>query len=185
MQPLALSASLGDVQDYVAKMETERGLAGLSVDSQCLKLAEEVGELTAAALDHHDEIAGECVDVLILLTSIANRVGIDLATAVHRRSPGPGTVGLTHLSARAPSTGFAELDLTRLCMRAAIETGEVCRAVRELLGNPSDPQGRTVALADTCADLALLIGAIAGRQDFDLAESWRAKEAINNGRTWT
>jgi hypothetical protein len=96
----------------------------------------------------------------ILLTSIANRAGIDLATAVHRRSLGPGTAGLTHLSTRAPSTGFAELDLARSCMRAAIETGEVCRAVRELLGNPSDPQGRTVTLADTCADLALLIGAI-------------------------
>jgi NTP pyrophosphatase (non-canonical NTP hydrolase) len=48
MEPLNPGASLSRIQDYVAKMETERGLDNQNLPSQCLKLGEEVGELYRA-----------------------------------------------------------------------------------------------------------------------------------------
>jgi NTP pyrophosphatase (non-canonical NTP hydrolase) len=91
MNPLAQGASLADIQDYVAKMEIERGLAGLGIDSQCLKLGEEVGEPYRAVRKTNGDptdpegrtvdIAEECVDVMILLMSIANRAGVALEDA--------------------------------------------------------------------------------------------------------
>jgi NTP pyrophosphatase (non-canonical NTP hydrolase) len=91
MDPLAQGASLADIQGYVAKMEIERGLAGLGIDSQCLKLGEEVGELYRAVRKANGDpadpdgrtvdIADECVDVMILLMSIANRAGVGLEDA--------------------------------------------------------------------------------------------------------
>ncbi|TDB80985.1 hypothetical protein E1264_33315 [Actinomadura sp. KC216] len=172
------------MQEYVEKMEIERGLAGLSLGSQCLKLAEEIGEL-AAASGEDDEVPGECVDVLILLASILNRAGIDLERTVADRFPGTGRVTLADLPARMAGSDLVGLDVAGLCVRAAIETGELCRAVRKLNGAPSDPGGRTVVLAETCADLVLLLGAFAHLLSFDLAEAFRAKEEINNSRVWT
>jgi hypothetical protein len=49
MKPLSLGASLPRIQDYVAKMETERGLDKQDLPSQCLKLGEEVGEMPRRA----------------------------------------------------------------------------------------------------------------------------------------
>ena len=48
MEPLSRGASLAGIQDYVARMETERGLDQQDLTSQCLKLGEEVGELYRA-----------------------------------------------------------------------------------------------------------------------------------------
>ncbi|MCO6007968.1 hypothetical protein NE236_23600 [Actinoallomurus purpureus] len=91
MDLLTHGASLADLQDYVAKMEVERGLDHLAVDSQCLKLGEEVGELFRAVrkangdpADPHGrvvDIGEERANVLILVASIANRKGIDLEAA--------------------------------------------------------------------------------------------------------
>jgi NTP pyrophosphatase (non-canonical NTP hydrolase) len=91
MQPLSCGASLPDIQSYVAKMETERGLDGQDLTDQCLKLGEEVGELYRAVRKLQGQpqdpagrvahVAEEAADALILLASIANRCGIDLETA--------------------------------------------------------------------------------------------------------
>ena len=91
MEPLINGASLGAIQDYVAKMENERGLDKQDLSSQCLKLGEEVGELYRAVrkLERQPQdptgrvadIGDEAADVLILLASIANRCGIDIETA--------------------------------------------------------------------------------------------------------
>ncbi|WP_433189214.1 MazG nucleotide pyrophosphohydrolase domain-containing protein [Actinoallomurus sp. CA-150999] len=104
MDALAPRASLADVQDYVAKMEVERGLDHLDIDSQCLKLGEEVGELY--------------------------------------------------------------------------------RSVRKANGDPSDPNGRVVDIAEECADVLILVASIANRKGIDLEAAFRAKEAKNNHRTW-
>ena len=104
MAPLDPGVSLTGLQDYVAKMEVERGLAGQGAESQCLKLGEEVGELF--------------------------------------------------------------------------------RAVRKANGNPSDPQGRTVDIADECADVLILLMSITNRYGINLDDAIRAKEAKNNQRTW-
>ena len=48
MEPLNPGASLPNIQDYVRRMEAERGLDHQDLSSQCLKLGEEVGELYRA-----------------------------------------------------------------------------------------------------------------------------------------
>ena len=184
MQPLRREGSLADVQEYVARLEAERGLAGLGLQSQCLKLVEEVGELAAAALSAPDQIPGECVDVLILLASVANRAGVSLHRALADRFSGGEVPALQGLAAQAIVGELAEADLKELSVRAAIETGELCRAVLKLGGGPSDPQGRTVDLAQECAALVLVVAAFAFRRGFDLAEAFRAKEQLNNRRVW-
>jgi len=91
MEPLSPGASLPRIQDYVAKMETERGLDKQDLPSQCLKLGEEVGELYRAVRKLQGQpqdlggriadIGDEAVDTLILLMSIVNRCGINLEDA--------------------------------------------------------------------------------------------------------
>jgi NTP pyrophosphatase (non-canonical NTP hydrolase) len=91
MEPLNPGAALPTIQDYVARMEAERGLDQQDLASQCLKLGEEVGELYRAIRklrgDPQDpdgrtaEVGDEAVDTLILLMSIVNRCGINLEDA--------------------------------------------------------------------------------------------------------
>jgi len=91
MEPLSPGAALTGIQDYVAKMEAERGLDKQDLSAQCLKLGEEVGELFRAVRrlqgqpqDPGGRVADggdEAADVLILLMSIVNRCGISLEDA--------------------------------------------------------------------------------------------------------
>ena len=94
MEPLNPGASLPKIQDYVARMEIERGDTQ-DLPSQCLKLGEEVGEpfravrkLQGQPQDPGGRIAGvgdEAADTLILLISIANRCGINLEDALRAK----------------------------------------------------------------------------------------------------
>jgi NTP pyrophosphatase (non-canonical NTP hydrolase) len=91
MEPLNPGASLPDIQDYVRRMEAERGLDHQDLSSQCLKLGEEIGELYRAVRKLQGnpqdpsgriaDIGDEAVDALILLMSIANRCDINLEDA--------------------------------------------------------------------------------------------------------
>jgi NTP pyrophosphatase (non-canonical NTP hydrolase) len=84
-------ASLPNIQDYVRRMEAERGLDHQDLSSQCLKLGEEVGELYRAVRKLQGnpqdpsgriaDIGDEAVDALILLMSIVNRCDINLEDA--------------------------------------------------------------------------------------------------------
>jgi NTP pyrophosphatase (non-canonical NTP hydrolase) len=92
MKPLSPGISLSQIQDYVARMETERGLDKQDLPSQCLKLGEEVGELFRAVRKLQGQpqdpggriadIGDEAADTLILLISIVNRCGINLEDAL-------------------------------------------------------------------------------------------------------
>jgi NTP pyrophosphatase (non-canonical NTP hydrolase) len=91
MEPLNLGASLPDIQDYVRRMEAERGLDHQDLPSQCLKLGEEVGELCRAVRKLQGnpqdtrgrtaDVGDEAVDALILLVSIVNRCDVNLENA--------------------------------------------------------------------------------------------------------
>jgi NTP pyrophosphatase (non-canonical NTP hydrolase) len=91
MESLTQGAPLPVIQDYVARMEAERGLDHQDLPAQCLKLGEEVGELFRAVRHRqghpHDpagriaDVGDEAADVLILLLSIVNRCGISLEDA--------------------------------------------------------------------------------------------------------
>src|SRR5690242_4429156 len=92
MPELSSHPTLKDLQNYINEMEIERGFDDNTVMQKCLMLGEEVGELFKSVRKSHGgmrlatkgyepDAAGEIADVLILLTSIANRLGIDLETA--------------------------------------------------------------------------------------------------------
>lgn len=91
MEPLSQGASLPGIQDYVAKMEAERGLDKQDLPSQCLKLGEEVGELYRAVrklqgqpqdpAERIADVGDKAADALILLMSNVNRCGINLEDA--------------------------------------------------------------------------------------------------------
>ncbi|GAA1107988.1 MazG nucleotide pyrophosphohydrolase domain-containing protein [Nocardiopsis metallicus] len=84
--------NLAQIQEYVAKMELERGFANSTTVDQALKLAEETGEVCKAVrkcaslrMDPNStvgELGAELADVLIYVAAIANREGLDLSQAL-------------------------------------------------------------------------------------------------------
>lgn len=85
--------TLADIQQYVKDMEQERGFAKETVLQNCLLLSEEVGELFKVVRKSHADMAidiekeyeldaaGEIADIIIVLTAIANRMGVDMEQA--------------------------------------------------------------------------------------------------------
>ena len=88
--------TLGDIQDYVAKIEIERKRDHENIAKKFLMLVEEVGELMIANRkkphtikpDHNPKFASideELADILNYICSIANRFGVDLETAFRNK----------------------------------------------------------------------------------------------------
>ena len=87
--------TLGDFQDYVRKLEDERGFTDQSAIEKCLLLGEELGELFKAVrktmklkTDVNANIGSideEIADMLIYLCSIANRFDIDIEKAFRKK----------------------------------------------------------------------------------------------------
>ncbi len=84
--------TLKKLQQYVRNLEKERGFDHEKVLQKCLMLGEEVGELfkairreqKVAKTDENSErfeVANEMADILIVLSTIANRLEIDLEEA--------------------------------------------------------------------------------------------------------
>lgn len=95
MPELKQNPTLKDFQDYVVKLEEERGFTEQTVLQRSLLLGEEVGELFKAirkseqmGVDQKSIIGSvdeELADVLIFLCSIANRFNIDLEKAFREK----------------------------------------------------------------------------------------------------
>lgn len=95
MRPLAADASLTDLQQYVAAMETARGFSHRTVLEQALLLGEELGELYKAIRKNQDlptateslvgTVDEELADLLIFLCAIANRLEINLTDALRNK----------------------------------------------------------------------------------------------------
>ncbi len=91
MPDLKDQPTLADIQEYVSKLEAERGFEGNTLQQSALLLGEEIGELFKAlrkaqkmSLDKKSSVGSvdeELADVLIYICSIANRSGIDLEQA--------------------------------------------------------------------------------------------------------
>lgn len=85
--------TLGDIQTYVREMGKERGFDHENILQQCLLLNEEIGELMKCVRKSHAgmgidsnktyefDTAGEVADIIIVLTSIANQLGVDMEQA--------------------------------------------------------------------------------------------------------
>jgi NTP pyrophosphatase (non-canonical NTP hydrolase) len=95
MLHLAQNPTLKDFQDYVVRLEKERGFTDNTVIQNALMLGEEVGELFKAIRkvekmkvddnSHTYYVGEEMADILIYLCSLANRMNIDLEQAFRNK----------------------------------------------------------------------------------------------------
>ncbi len=87
--------TLQEVQQYIKEVIEIRGFSNQEIEKTMLLLLEEVGELaksirknaTDMGIDnnkanHYDTIESEIADVLIVLCSVCNKLGIDLYKAL-------------------------------------------------------------------------------------------------------
>ena len=92
---LEKSDSLSNIQLYINKVLEIRKLNDQSPEKKMLLLTEEVGELAKAirkeqtdmhidleGIDRYESISGEVADVLIVLLSLCNELGIDCYDAL-------------------------------------------------------------------------------------------------------
>lgn len=87
--------TLNDFQEYVRKLEDERGFTQQNAIEKCLLLGEEMGELFKAVrktmklkTDVNANIGSvdeEIADMMIYLCSIANRFNIDIEQAFRKK----------------------------------------------------------------------------------------------------
>lgn len=90
--------TLKDVQNYIKNVIEIRGFDKQPVEQTMLLLIEEVGELAKAIrkdattmksdknkLEHYDTIESEIADVFIVLTSVCNKLNIDLYDVVKNK----------------------------------------------------------------------------------------------------
>lgn len=89
--------TLNDLQKYVEQLEQERGFTKDHISAKCMLLAEEVGELLKCVRKTHTTLgvdagkkyeldaAGEIADIIIVLTTIANRLGVNIEQAFREK----------------------------------------------------------------------------------------------------
>lgn len=95
MPKLNEKPTLAELQRYVAELEVERGFSDQDVLQKCLLLGEEVGELFKSIRKHQrmsidpasktSPVADELADLLIMMCSVANRVDVDLESALRQK----------------------------------------------------------------------------------------------------
>jgi NTP pyrophosphatase (non-canonical NTP hydrolase) len=95
MPILGNKPTLKEIQKYVEALEKERGFSKVSVIKNCLQLGEEIGELFKAVrkteklkIDKNSKFTSveeELADILIYISSIANRYNIDLENAFRNK----------------------------------------------------------------------------------------------------
>jgi NTP pyrophosphatase (non-canonical NTP hydrolase) len=88
MPELKKNPTLDQFQEYVKKLEEERGFSDQTILDKCLLLGEEVGELFKAvrkteglvvdANSDFTDVGDELADILIYLCAIANRKNLNL-----------------------------------------------------------------------------------------------------------
>lgn len=95
MPNLKSNPILSDYQEYVVKLEEERGFSDQTAKDKCLLLGEEIGELFKAVrklegvkIDVNSKfgtVDEELADILIYVCAIANRYNVDLETAFREK----------------------------------------------------------------------------------------------------
>lgn len=90
--------SLKDIQNYIKEVIKIRGFSNQKIENTMLLLTEEIGELAKAIrkesttmsidknkIGNYDTVESEVADVFIVLTSICNKLDIDLFSAVKEK----------------------------------------------------------------------------------------------------
>ncbi len=90
------NTTLANIQNYVDRMEKERGFDKDSILHKFLLLTEELGELGKTIRKNYTNMglasnapdqntSHEIADVLIVLCSVANKAGVDIGKALHEK----------------------------------------------------------------------------------------------------
>lgn len=89
--------TLMDIQRYIQEMEEKRHFTNVTLLQTYLLLVEEVGELaksirkshtnmrTDASKQYEENAAHEVADVFMLMTAVANRLGVDIESALREK----------------------------------------------------------------------------------------------------
>lgn len=96
MPILKNNPTLKDIQEYVKELEVERGFQDENVLQKCLLLGEEIGELykairkkdkvtKVASNSKFSSVDEEFADIIIVMCTIANRLGINLEQAFREK----------------------------------------------------------------------------------------------------
>lgn len=80
--------------------------------------------------------------------------------------------------------GFSHRDVLQQCLLLGEEVGELFKAVRKHGGMTLATTSVIGTVDEELADILIYLCAIANRLDINLDEALRAKEAINETRTW-
>lgn len=91
-------STLQEVQQYIKSVIEMRGFANQEIEKTMLLLLEEVGELAKSIrkdatnmsidkskINHYDSIENEVADVFIVLSSVCNKLNIDLYNALKNK----------------------------------------------------------------------------------------------------
>lgn len=91
-------STLQEVQQYIKSVIEMRGFANQEIEKTMLLLLEEVGELAKSIrkdatnmsidkskINHYDSIESEVADVFIVLSSVCNKLNIDLYNALKNK----------------------------------------------------------------------------------------------------
>lgn len=92
------NSSVQEIQNYIKEVIKLRGFYNQNIEKTMLLLTEEIGELAKAIrkesttmyidknkIQNYDTVEGEVADVFIVLTSICNKLNIDLFSAVKEK----------------------------------------------------------------------------------------------------
>ncbi|SFT86152.1 MazG nucleotide pyrophosphohydrolase domain-containing protein [Actinopolyspora lacussalsi subsp. righensis] len=81
--------------------------------------------------------------------------------------------------------GFTDSTVLEQSLKLGEEYGELCKAIRKRSGLAVEAGSATSNVGDELADIFIYLCAIANRLDTDLDQALRAKERVNETRTWT
>ncbi|MFD8559663.1 MazG nucleotide pyrophosphohydrolase domain-containing protein [Streptosporangium canum] len=187
-------------------MEQARNLSDSSLIEQCLKLAEETGEVCKAVRKHEalsidpassvGHVGHELADVLIYVAAIANRADIDLTDTLRIEQNGDALLedstprthspSLAGLQRHVDTTGqLFSFTLIEQCLKLEGKIGKICTTVLARQVAATDSTGTADSLGQALTGALICLVAIANRADIDLTNALRTKEEINNGRVWT
>ncbi len=98
LEKIDKTSSLAEIQDYIRSVIRIRGFENEEIEKKMLLLLEETGELAKAVrkdytdmavdntkLNHYSNIENEIADVFIVLTTICNKLNINLFDAVYNK----------------------------------------------------------------------------------------------------
>ena len=97
----------------------------------------------------------------------------------------PTSVSCSATWLRWSRSGFTDQPVLELCLLLGEEVGEVFKAVRKQTRMRLEPASVTGTVDEELADVLILVCAIANRLGIDLPTAFRAKEDVNESRSWS